>query len=172
MKTLKLLVLVLMLFLGGCGLGIGVEGVSGPALWDMPVSVTLSEAAGWGFSEFRARVYPRKPLWSEIGLGVYGGPLGALWKTPVPVPAVGVHLGVEQFKPDSAHSLITGLYGQAGVEWILLRNRRAGTPRVKEGDFLWLYLNTYAKLLYRFPRTFVPTLGLELGFRLRAVPSL
>ena len=176
MRSLKPWSLLFLALLGGsgCGLGIGVEGTAAsprPRAYYIPVSFTITRSSSWGFSEFRVRAYPQKPAFAEIGLGSYWGPLKRLWQTPLPLPTVGLNLGVERLKLDSAHTWITGLYGQAGMEWILLRNFGARTPEVGEGDFLWLYLQTYGKLLYRFPRTLLPTVGVELGFRLQEVPS-
>ncbi len=173
-RNLQGLLWLLLLWVAGCGLSVGVETrPSGPYPLPLRTSVNLllSDLTGPGFGEFRVRRYFGDPLFTELGLGGYLVPFPGLWQTPVPLPAPGASVGLVRFDLDTSVTWITGLFGQVGVEWILWRNGKRPS-RIAPGDFMWLYLHTYAKALYAWPRGFLPTLGIELGFRIRGVPSL
>ncbi len=162
---------VLALSTSGCGLGVGVEG-TGSVYPQASIALTVSDATPAGFGEFYIRRYVQRPLFTEVGLGGAWFVTPRVWRWPVPLPAIGLLAGIQKWDGDTSRLWITGLFGQVGIEWILWRPFHVAPGEIPEGHFLWFYLRTYAKTLYQFPRSLLPSLGVEMGFRIHRVSSL
>ncbi len=162
-----------LLWIWGCGAGIGMihpverSDPQPPLLPSLAFHLTGLEPPM--VSEFYVRAPVAYPKIVAVGVGFYRSVGMRYWQTPLPLPILGLQLGILKWQADSIRAVIGGHLALA-LEWTFLRN--AKPPRkIGEGEFLWWYLQSRAGVLVLPWRLVSPRIAVELGFRVSQVYS-